>query len=132
MSAVEIPASHRDLVDAAGVASLSTIGANGYPQVTAIWYLAEGDTLATSLTLGRQKTKNLLRDPHATLFFIDPTNPFRTLEIRGDVTITHDDADLSFLHKIFGHYGANPEAAGVPLADRVVARLTPVRVITNG
>jgi hypothetical protein len=35
-----IPESHRDLLDA----SLSTVGDDGAPQVTAIWFVFEGDT----------------------------------------------------------------------------------------
>ncbi len=39
-----IPASHRDLLDAQ-VATLATVGANGRPQQSIVWFLAEGDTV---------------------------------------------------------------------------------------
>jgi hypothetical protein len=38
-----IPDSHRNLAEAPVVASLSTIGADGTPQVTAVWFLTVGD-----------------------------------------------------------------------------------------
>lgn len=36
---------YRDLLEQPAGASLSTIGPDGTPQVTALWYLAEGDTI---------------------------------------------------------------------------------------
>ena len=41
----EIPASHRDLLDG-GFATLATIGPDGRPQLSEVWVLAEGDTVA--------------------------------------------------------------------------------------
>jgi len=38
-----IPQSHRDLVEAPVVASLCTVGGNGTPQVTAIWFVYGAD-----------------------------------------------------------------------------------------
>src|SRR6476660_8654401 len=89
-----LPASHIDLLDAPGVATLSTLGPDGYPQVTAIWFMRDGDAIVTSLTTIRQKLRNIARHPQATLFLVDPANPYRTLEIRGDVTI-EDDPELA-------------------------------------
>jgi len=36
-----LPDSHADLLANPGVTALSTIGPDGYPQVTAIWFLRE-------------------------------------------------------------------------------------------
>ena len=92
----EIPASHRDLLQTNQVVILATNGADGFPQLTATWFLAEADgTVRISLTTTRQKTKNLQRRPEATLFFLDPANPYRTLEIRARAEIA-PDADYVF------------------------------------
>ena len=53
-----VPDSHRDLLDAP-VATLATVGADGRPQLSAVWFLAEGDNVRLSLNTARQKTKNL-------------------------------------------------------------------------
>ena len=103
MSDPSIPASHRDLLDAAGVAILSTIGDDGYPQSTALWFLLDGEVIRTSLHRSRQKYKNLLTRPQATLFVLDPANPYRTVEIRGDVTFD-DDADKVFIRRLLAHH----------------------------
>ncbi|ETB36098.1 pyridoxamine 5'-phosphate oxidase [Mycobacterium avium subsp. hominissuis 10-5606] len=126
-----IPASHRDLIEAPGIASLSTIGPDGYPQVTALWYLADGDTVKTSLMTSRQKYKNVVAHPKATLFIIDPTNPFRTLELRADAAI-EDDPDLELFDRIVRHYNQDPDNFPAPRDNRVVLVLTPTRIVAQG
>lgn len=129
--ATTIPASHADLADAPGVTTLTTIGADGYPQSTAIWFLRDGDVMRTSLTRGRQKTKNLTARPQGTLFFIDPANQFRTLEIRADVSF-EDDPDAVFLDKVLSHYGVDPATFPAPREDRVIVTFAPTKVNVNG
>ena len=62
---------------------LSTLGADGYSQTTAIWFLREGDVFRISLHRSRQKYRNLVAAPRATLFLLDLANTYRTLEVRG-------------------------------------------------
>ena len=58
-----IPASHHDLLRN-DVAVLTTIGSDGFPQVTALWFLAdEQGTVRLSLNTSRQKVKNLQTHP---------------------------------------------------------------------
>ena len=126
-----IPESHRDLVDTPHTASLSTVGADGMPQVTAFWVLREGDVLKTSLQKSRQKYKNIAANPRATVFLIDPTNPMRTLEVRGDVT-TDEDPDAVFFDRMVRHYGMDPATFPAPRDNRVVVTFTPRRVSVLG
>ncbi len=127
-----VPASHQDLL-AANVAILTTIGKDGYPQVTALWFLADEDGLVKlSLNTSRQKTKNLLANPHCTLFVIDQVNLFHTLEIRAHAEIT-PDPDYVFADKLGAKYGgANLRAMDRPGESRVIVTLQPVKINTNG
>ena len=122
-----IPDSHRDLLDAP-VATLATVGADGRPQLSAVWFLADDDGVRVSLNTARQKTKNLTANPAATLFILDAANPARYLELRGDVTIT-SDTDYAFADKVGAKYGGvdlrNMDQAG---GSRVVVTLEPARV----
>ncbi len=82
MPTTTVPASHRDLLQS-DVAVLATIGADGYPQVTALWFLADDEgVVRLSLNTTRKKLRNLQRHPECTLFLLDRANPYRTLEIR--------------------------------------------------
>lgn len=126
-----IPDSHRDLIEAPGIASLSTVGADGMPQVTALWYLADGDTVKTSLMTSRQKYKNIVAHSKATLFIIDPANPFRTLEVRAEASVD-DDPDLALFERIVRHYGQDPDNFPAPRDNRVVLTLRPTHVVAQG
>jgi PPOX class probable F420-dependent enzyme len=126
-----IPDSHRDLIDSPHIATLSTVGTDGAPQVTALWFLADGHTVATSLVTDRQKYKNVVAHPKATLFIIDPANPFRTLEVRAEASI-EEDPDLALFDRVVRHYGQDPEHFPAPRDNRIVLRLTPTRVVAQG
>ncbi|TGD87885.1 PPOX class F420-dependent oxidoreductase [Mycolicibacterium sp. CH28] len=126
-----IPESHQDLAQAPLVASLSTVGADGTPQVTAIWFVVDGDTVKTSFVTARQKYKNVVARPQATLFIIDPQNPFRTLEIRGTVEVG-EDPGLELFEKVVRHYGQDPETFPAPREGRVAVTLRPTRVVAQG
>ena len=121
-----IPASHRDLLDGQ-FATLGTVGPDGRPQLSEIWFLAEDDTIRTSLNTTRQKTKNLLANPAACLFLLDLAVPYRYLEIRGDAEITPDD-DYSFADRLGAKYDADLREHDQPGAKRVIVTIKPSRI----
>jgi PPOX class probable F420-dependent enzyme len=126
----EILSSHYDLLDAQ-VATLATIGSDGRPQLSEVWFLADGDTVSLSLNTARQKTKNLLANPAVTLLILDLANPYRYLEIRGDAEITPDD-DYKFADRVGAKYGADLRDRDQPGDSRVVVIIRPARVRTWG
>ena len=111
--------------------ALATGGPTGHPQVTAIWAVLDGDTIVTSLAGVRQKLKNLVARPQATVFVIDPANPYRTLEVRADVTIG-PDPELATLQRVLAAYGTDLASFPGPLEDRTTVTLHPTRVIALG
>ena len=126
-----IPDGHKDLLQT-DVAMLATAGKDGYPQVTALWFLFDDDgVVKLSLNTVRQKTKNLQANPECTFFVLDRTNPFRTLEIRANAEISPDD-DYAFANKLGAKYGADLSQMDPPGQTRVVVALRPVKVNTYG
>lgn len=123
-----IPESHRDLLTRSTVA-LSTLNADGSIQTTAVWVFLEADgTLRMSLATNRQKHRNLVREPRATVFALDPQNPFRFLEVRATVTI-EPDTDKTFLRQVFAAYETDPASMpGLLDEDRVIVTFRPERV----
>jgi len=89
-----IPEKYRDLFKKRAFASLGTLMPDGRPQVTPVWVDLEGDRVIFNSAKGRQKDRNVRRDPRVALAVVDPDNPYRYLEIRGRVTeITEEGAD---------------------------------------
>jgi PPOX class probable F420-dependent enzyme len=124
-----IPDSHRDLLDAQ-VGILGTIGRSGRPQLSAVWFLAEGDTIRISLNTTRQKAKNLRANAKCS-FLIPGTPPYRYVEIRGDAEIAPDD-DYSFASQVGAKYGADLRERDKPGESRVAVTIRPSRVVTWG
>ena len=122
----EFPDSHRDLLDAK-FASLATIGSDGFPQVTEIWFLHEHGELKISLNTSRRKTKNLISRPQCSLFILDLTNPYRYLEVRGRARIEPDD-DYEFARRVGAKYDADLKVHDQPGETRVTVTIEPVNV----
>ncbi len=131
MANPQIPSSHLDLLEAPIPVSIATVGPTGHPQVTAIWAFVEGGNVVTSLAGVRQKLKNLEASPLATVFVIDPGNPYRTLEVRGEVTI-EPDPELITLKRVLAAYGTDLDSFLGPLEDRTTVTLRPTHVVALG
>ncbi len=121
-----IPDDFLDLLSS-DTAILATIGPDGRPQLSAVWFLAEGQTIRISLNTGRQKVKNLRRNPFVTFFILDPSKPSRYLEVRGDAEIA-DDPDYAFADRVGPKYHADLRAFDGPGQQRAVVTVRPVRV----
>jgi PPOX class probable F420-dependent enzyme len=128
-AASTVPDSHRDLLDTP-FATLATVGPDGRPQVSEVWFLAEDDALRVSLNATRQKTRNLVANPVISLFLLDLANPLRYLELRGDAEVTPDD-DYSFADRLAAKYGEGVDLREMdgPGQTRVVVTVKPVRIV---
>jgi PPOX class probable F420-dependent enzyme len=124
------PASYQDLLQAP-VAVLATQGADAYPQVSALWFVLDGDTVKLSLNTSRQKTKNLQRHPECTLFILDPSTPYRTMEIRARAEIV-PDTEGEVVAQVEQKYGVDVRQNDRPGETRVAVTLHPVKINTWG
>jgi PPOX class probable F420-dependent enzyme len=127
MPALSVPPTHVDLLDT-NIATLATIGPDGRPQVSAVWFLADDGELKVSLNTARQKVKNLTANPAVTVFILDLANPARYLEIRGDATLEPDD-EYAFADLVGAKYGGvDVRAMDGPDGHRVVVTVNPIRI----
>jgi PPOX class probable F420-dependent enzyme len=129
-----IPESHLDLVRAPTSVVLTTVNDDGTPQSTAVWSMLDTDgSIRTSMMTSRHKYHNLVARPLATLFYMDPASPYRTLEVRADVKMVPDDADRAFTKRIIESYGVDPASMADTVAEeRVILTFVPRRVVTFG
>jgi PPOX class probable F420-dependent enzyme len=72
---VTLPAELRELVESGPMAHLSTINADGSPQVSVIWVGLDGDDLVSGHLPKHQKITNIERDPRVVLSFDAPREP---------------------------------------------------------
>jgi PPOX class probable F420-dependent enzyme len=126
MADTSIPDSHRDLLEGQ-VLTLATVGEDGYPQLSEVWFLVENGQVAMSLNTRRQKVKNLQTEPSCTVFLLDLQNPYRYLEIRGTAVVEPDE-DRAFAARVGAKYNADLREHDAPGDRRVMVRIVPVRV----
>jgi PPOX class probable F420-dependent enzyme len=89
-----IPEKYLDLFQKKAFGSLSTLMPDGSPQTSPVWIDYQNGDLVVNSAEGRQKDKNIRRDPRVAVAVIDPENPYRYLEVRGRVhEITNQGAD---------------------------------------
>jgi len=128
-----IPDKYRDLFTKRAFASLATIMPDGGPQVTPVWVDLEGDLVLVNTARGRQKDKNMRRDPRVAMALIDPENPYRYLEIRGRVAeITEEGADAHIDKMAKKYLGADKYPYRQPGEQRVMYKVQPERTNTMG
>ena len=120
------PESHRDLL-VAPVASLATIGSDGFPQLTEIWFLHDDGELKLSLNTSRLKTRNLLKRPQCSLLLLDLQNPYRYLEVRGNARIEADD-DYAFARRLGAKYNADLKVHDQPGESRAAITIEPTNI----
>ncbi len=122
----EFPESHRDLLDAQ-VATLATIGRDGGPQLTEVWFIVEDGELKLSLNTARLKTKNLKARPQCSLFLLDLANPYRYVDVRGHAKIEPDD-DYALADRVGAKYGSDLREHDAPGDARVAVTIEPSNV----
>jgi PPOX class probable F420-dependent enzyme len=122
-----IPEKYRDLFTKRAFASLGTLMPDGRPQVTPVWIDFDGEHVIFNSAKGRQKDRNVRRDPRVSLALIDPENPYRYVEIRGTVVeITEDGASahIDKMAKKYLEFQGNPET--LKLCHLEISHLQPV------
>jgi PPOX class probable F420-dependent enzyme len=116
-----LPSELRELIESGPLAHLSTINADGSPQVTVIWIGLDGDDVLSG-HMGRYlKVRNVERDPRVVLSFEAPRdskaflNPYAVLRARATVEPGEAAWDLlNRLAKVYLSPGAEFPAAKAP------------------
>lgn len=128
-----IPANFRDLFNKKAFASLTTLMPDGSPQTTPVWVDADGDYVIFNSAKGRQKDRNVRRDPRVAMAIVDPDNPYRYLEIRGKVAeITEQGADAHIDKMAKKYLGKDKYPNRQPGEVRVIYKIRPEHTTTMG
>ncbi|MEW6285592.1 MAG: PPOX class F420-dependent oxidoreductase [Chloroflexota bacterium] len=73
---------------------LATLMPDGSPQVTPVWFNTDGEYILINTSEGRVKDRNMKARPKVAMVIQDPSDPYRYLQIRGEVAeYTSDGAD---------------------------------------
>ena len=128
-----IPEKYRDLFTKRAFGSLATLMPDGSPQVTPVWVDLDGDLVVVNTAKGRQKDKNMRRDPRVAIAIIDPENPYRYIEIRGRVAeIVEQGADAHIDKMAKKYLGVDKYPYRQASETRVMFKIKPEHTSTMG
>lgn len=128
-----IPDAFLDLFSKKAFANLATLMPDGSPQVTPVWCDWDGRHVQINSAKGRQKDRNLRRDPRVALALLDPDNPYRYLEVRGRVVeITEQGADAHIDRLAKKYMGVDQYPLRRPGEVRVTYKILPEHSTTMG
>jgi PPOX class probable F420-dependent enzyme len=110
-------------------AALSTLLPGGHPQTQVMWVDADGEHLLVNTEVHRQKFRNLERDPRVTLTIWDKENPYRFVEVRGEVVEKVKGPEARrHIDELSHKYRGGPYRTPIQ-SERVVLRISPFRQV---
>ena len=113
-------------------AHLATVNADGSPQVTPVWIDFDGTNVIVNTARGRVKAKNIARQPRVALAIADPENPYRYLGIQGRVVEMTENGGDAHIDKLARRYIGKDYPFRAPGEVRVIVKIAPEKVHTNG
>jgi PPOX class probable F420-dependent enzyme len=127
------PASHEDLLDdeTRAYAFLATLMADGSPQLTPLWFSAQGDFILINSAKGRIKDRNMRARPQVALLITDPKDPFyRYVQIRGRIVEVTEEGALEHINSLSLKYRQKPWTP-VEGQTRVIYKVLPEKTFAE-
>jgi PPOX class probable F420-dependent enzyme len=129
----KIPETYKDLLQKKAFANLANLMADGRPQVTPVWFDLDGSHIRINSAKGRVKDKNMRRNKNVALSITDPDNPYRHLDVQGEVVeITEQGADAHIDALAKKYLGKDQYPYRQPGEVRVIYKIRPDRVTQMG
>jgi PPOX class probable F420-dependent enzyme len=111
--------------------AITTLLPDGHPQTQVMWVDADGDHLLVNTEVHRQKFRNVERDPRVTLMIWDRDDPYRFVEVRGEVVETVKGPEArEHIDQLSHKYRGRPYQTQVR-SERVVLRIAPSRQVVR-
>ena len=110
-------------------AALTTLLPGGHPQTQVMWVDANEQHLLINTEVHRQKFRNVERDPRVTVTIWDKEDPYRFVEVRGEVVEKVKGMEArEHIDKLSHKYRGKPYQTPIR-SQRVVLRIAPSRQV---
>jgi PPOX class probable F420-dependent enzyme len=110
-------------------AALTTLPPRGQPQPQVMWVDADSEHLLVNTEVHRQKFRNVERDPRVTLMIWDKEDPYRFVEVRGEVVEKVRGPEArKHIDELSQKYRGRPYQTPIR-SERVVLRIAPLRQV---
>jgi PPOX class probable F420-dependent enzyme len=126
---IQLPEHVYGWLDGQCFVSLATTMRDGQPHLSLMWAERDGaGHILMSTAAGKQKHRNILREPRVSLLLRAPDDPYLNAEIRG---IAHalPDENRSVVNRLYRKYqGGDVFPHDRPGVERVILRVTPQKL----
>ena len=112
------------------IAHLALTLKDGTPQVTPVWFDWDGEHLIINTARGRVKDNVLKRHPIVAVEISDPQDPYRYLQLKGEVVEEDEAGGRAMIDHLSQKYHGTPYNS-FRGETRVTCRIRPTRVQTN-
>ena len=110
-------------------AALTTLLPGGHPQTQVMWIDANEQHLLVNTEVHRQKFRNVERDPRVTVTIWDKEDPYRFVEVRGEVVEKVKGSEArKHIDELSQKYRGRPYQSRIR-SERVVLRIAPLRQV---
>jgi PPOX class probable F420-dependent enzyme len=132
VSASTLPPELRELIESGPLAHLSTVNADGSPQVTVIWIGFDGGDLVSGHMSHHRKLRNIERDPRVVLSFQAPRDHGAVLSpyavLRARATVEASDAAWDLLDRFAKIYMTPEDEFPAPKGPGYIVRYAVERI----
>jgi PPOX class probable F420-dependent enzyme len=112
-------------------AALTTLLPDGHPQTQVMWIDANEQHLLVNTEVHRQKFRNVERDPRVTVTIWDMEDPYRFVEVRGEVVEKVKGQEArEHIDELSQKYRGKPYQTQIQ-SERVVLRIAPSRQVVR-
>ncbi len=80
------------LLEGRHLAIITTIGSDGYPQSTPVWYMPEGESVGIIADADSVKVRNIRSNPRISITIASESRPYRYVVFKGDGELHSDSA----------------------------------------
>jgi PPOX class probable F420-dependent enzyme len=117
----------RRLAKEPNFAVVTTLLPGGQPMTHVMWVDCDDEHLLINTERHRQKARNVRRDPRVTVTVWDAADPYRYVEVRGEVveTVTGPEA-RRHIDELSVKYEGRPYRGRI-VSERVIWRIKPAR-----
>ncbi len=122
----DLPRKLQELIDAKNFGSLATVMPDGSPHVAPVWVDYDGGDVIVNTDEGRQKMKNIRRDPRVAMDIYSLQNPYDMVALRGRVVDIKREGAREHIDKLSKKYtGHDIYQMHQPGERRVIVRIRP-------
>ncbi len=107
-----VPERYRDILASRALGHLATVSADRRPQVNPVWFLSDGRHVYLSVKADTAKLRNLRATPYVAMSVVDPANPGRYVEVRGEVVDLELFDTLAWVNQLARKYTSADFAGG--------------------